>query len=274
MSNPTVPGVYEFPCSGPIRAVAQIGAGALAVAAADQSSVVVTVAPGDDSEASARAAAQIMVRFDRDRVVIDTVRGGATWRFWRSGTVLVDVRLPMGSSLEAGVGAGSVRTDGQLGDTRIRIGSGKVQVDHVTADLVVKTGSGDVRADTVAGELSVVAGSGDVSVTSIGGPAKIQTASGAVRVGEARGALQVTTASGAIVVDAIRGDQAKITSVSGDLSVGVPTGTRAWLDLSTVSGTIVNDLRTTEGEEAAALNLRLKTVSGDIAIRRVDNPAA
>jgi hypothetical protein len=58
----------------------------------------------------------------------------------------------------------------------------------------------------------------------------------------------------------------------------VAAGTGVWLDVSTVTGSTVNDLTMTGAGPAGdpALRLRIRTTSGDIAIRRVqdDLPAA
>jgi hypothetical protein len=62
--------------------------------------------------------------------------------------------------------------------------------------------------------------------------------------------------------------------------VGVAAGTGVWLDVSTASGTTRNGLDmpgglAQPGPEAAGLELKIRTASGDVDIRRVtaDLPA-
>ena len=60
--------------------------------------------------------------------------------------------------------------------------------------------------------------------------------------------------------------------MSGDVEVGVAPGLRVWLDLSSVSGRMNSQLTDDDGdagEGPAQLALTLRSVSGDLRIRRV-----
>jgi hypothetical protein len=61
-------------------------------------------------------------------------------------------------------------------------------------------------------------------------------------------------------------------TASGDVSVGVAAGTGVWLDLNTASGSTTSDLAMgggpSEGVREAALEVRIRTASGDIDVHR------
>ena len=64
----------------------------------------------------------------------------------------------------------------------------------------------------------------------------------------------------------------RVNTVSGDVGIGVKSGTGVWLDVGTVSGRTRNGLDMGAGGEASGsagghdLSLQLRTVSGDIDI--------
>jgi hypothetical protein len=56
----------------------------------------------------------------------------------------------------------------------------------------------------------------------------------------------------------------------GDLEVGIPEGTAAWLDVRTVAGRVHNALEATEAPDSKAetVEVRGRTTAGDVVIRR------
>jgi predicted membrane protein len=66
-------------------------------------------------------------------------------------------------------------------------------------------------------------------------------------------------------------------SASGDVTIGVAAGIGVWLDLTSISGDTRTDLTMPTGhadQSAAALNLQVRTVSGDIDVHRAPAHAA
>jgi DUF4097 and DUF4098 domain-containing protein YvlB len=269
-----MPDTYEFPHDGPIEASVRIGGGDLTVIAEPTSTVSVLVAPGDGSDASRSAAAQATVDFTGDRLRVETPESGPGRFFRRSGQLRVEIRMPVDSHLQAFTGSADVRLDGRLGRVNLHTGSGDTYVAATSGDLIVKSGSGDLVADAVGGELRVNSGSGNVTVRRAGGPVVIVTASGDVDVDDPRGSVTAQTASGDVRLRAVRAGDIKANTASGDVAVGVPIGTRVWLDLNTVSGSTTTnlDMSTAPFEAGAQVTLRLNTVSGDIAVNRVTAP--
>jgi DUF4097 and DUF4098 domain-containing protein YvlB len=89
--------------------------------------------------------------------------------------------------------------------------------------------------------------------------------------------VHVGSASGDVQLDAVRRGEVQLSSMSGDVRVGVAAGTSVWLDLSTASGRTRSDL-TDLGPHGPGgrpdLTLHVRTASGDIDLRRVQLPAA
>jgi Putative adhesin len=260
---------YEFTCTGPVQTEVELGAGALLVTAGDDLTATVTIAPADGREGSRAAADQTMVEFDRDRLSIHTPRSG--WNFLRGGGQLrIEVRLPVDSDLLARLGSADLRTTGRLGTVEVKTGSGDVSVAETSGDLRVQSGSGAIRTDVIGRELSVTTASGDVSASRVGA-ATVKGASADISIEETQGPVRLNTASGDIRIGAVRGPELHANSASGDVMVGVPAGTQVWLDLNTVSGSTMSDLQMT-GQAAAegpVTTVQIRTVSGDIQIRRV-----
>jgi DUF4097 and DUF4098 domain-containing protein YvlB len=266
--------VYEFAASGPVDASVRIGAGDLIVVAEPTQTVVVEVSPYDDSDASRSAAANTVVDFNRGRLRVEAPDGGTSWIFRRSARVRIEIRLPQDSRLRAHSGSADIRIDGRISAGELTTGSGDAHVGTASGDLMIRTGSGDVRTDHVGGELKVSTGSGDVYVNAVAGAVSATTGSGDVAIDDAQGTVSAQTASGDVRLHTVRSGEVRVVTASGDVSVGVPAGTRVWLDLNTVSGSTSSNLEMSSTPPAggAQVNLRLQTVSGDIAVTRVSAP--
>jgi len=271
MSVHTQPDVQEFPCSQPIKAVVRVGAGTIAVIAEDRPLVTVAVSPYAPDDASRAAAENTKVQFTGDRVSVETPETGGGWIFRRNGRVRVELRVPLDSSLQARTGSADVHAEGRLAEADIHTGSGDTYVTKTAGDLTVESGSGDVRTDEVGGALRVRTASGDVSASTVIGSASVNVASGDIEIEDASGPVRASSASGDIRVSTAHSGQIKLNSASGDVSVGVPTGTRVWLDLVTMSGSTVSDLdmTATAPQDGPQLSLEVRTMSGDINIHRV-----
>jgi DUF4097 and DUF4098 domain-containing protein YvlB len=262
---------HEFSHDGPVDAQVKVGSGELRVLAEATSTVTVDVRPADDSDASRQAAANTLVDFSGDRLRVEVPESNGGWLFRRGARVDIDIRLPRHSRLRANTGSADVHLDGELGMADLNTGSGDTVVGTVTGDLTVRSGSGDLRGDRVDGDLKVKSGSGDVSVGLCVGSVSITTGSGDIEIAEARGEVGTHTASGDIRLQTVRAGDVRANTASGDVTVGVPVGTKVWLDVNTVSGSTTSHLEMSSAppEGGAQVNLRLQTVSGDILIRRV-----
>jgi DUF4097 and DUF4098 domain-containing protein YvlB len=94
-------------------------------------------------------------------------------------------------------------------------------------------------------------------------------------VGEAHGDLTANSVSGDQFHAAVSEGNVRTNSVSGDVAIGIRQGSRVYLDCNTVSGDTSSELAVS-GEpvgDGPLVEVRAKTVSGDITITRASAPA-
>ena len=142
--------------------------------------------------------------------------------------------------------------------------------------LSVRSKSADVRARGTLGAANIQTASGDVSLDVVRGPVNAATASGDLRIGAAWDNVNANTVSGDQEHGAVLRGTVAAHSVSGDIHIGVRRGSKVFLDCNTVSGDTRSELElTTEAPsgDGPLVEIRAKTVSGDIAITRAPAPA-
>jgi hypothetical protein len=277
-----------FDTPGPISVSIDLAIADVRIRGDDGGATTVDVRPSDPSrEEDVKAAEQTTVDFADGRLTIKRP-GPLSWLTRpRGGSVDVTIELPAGSHLEGSIGVGAFACDGRFGDCRLRTGVGDVRIDRASA-LNVKTGSGDVRVDVASGHADVVSGSGDVHLRELDHTGVVKNANGDIHIGSAAGDLRVSVANGSISVDraetnvgaksangdvrlgeVVRGSVV-LESARGDLDVGIREGTAAWLDVSSIAGSVHNMLDAADAPEpeAPTVEVRARTTVGDVAIRR------
>ena len=108
------------------------------------------------------------------------------------------------------------------------------------------------------------------------GPINVTSASGDVTIGEACDNVSVNTVSGDQEHGAVYAGNVSAHSVSGDVRIGVRRGSKVFLDCNTVSGDTSSELEMSPDAPATdgpLVEIRAKTVSGDIRITRAPAPA-
>jgi len=185
----------------------------------------------------------------------------------------IRVTVPEGTNVRVDGTSIDLVAQGSLGAVAFRTATGDASVENVVGDAEAKVTSGDLKVEHVGGTLSFHSASGDVTVGSVGGSTTARTASGDVKLGTANSDVRITTVSGDIAVATLLpGGSANLQAVSGDIEVGVATGTSVYLDLSSLSGSTKSDLDvsnappSTKGSGKA--EIKAATVSGDIQVRR------
>jgi len=280
--------VPTFPTPEPITAVVEMAMGHLHIRASERADTVVEVRPGNPgSSTDVQAAEQTVVDLTDGRLGVTTPRNRVRRLFGRPPSVDVTIELPAGSHLEGTVGVGAFACEGRFGDCRLRTGVGDVRIDRAGA-LNVKTGTGDVRVDVATGHAEVAAGSGDVHLHELDDTGVVKNANGDIHIGSAAGDLRVSVANGSISVDraqtnvgakSAKGDvrigevirgSVVLETRAGDLDVGIREGTAAWLDVSSIAGSVHNTLDAADAPEPSAptVEVRARTTVGDVAIRR------
>ena len=268
-ANAAADGTHTFAVDAPISLAVSLEFGTVRVHAQDTATVTARIWPDRKTRrVDVEAAERSRVHFADNALEIRVP--GATRRFFGSpGSVDVDVVVPTGSSL------------------RIDAGYAEVEVTGTVDVCAVTTSYGDIRVDDT-GRLDIDSQGGTVTAGQVAGPAKVSSTYGRIRIREVTAATDLATSSGDITVtratadvtarsaygqvsigEQVRGT-ASVSGSYGAVSVGVPTGTAAYLDVRSDHGQVRSELgRTPEPRpdvERAAI--RARTSYGDITIRR------
>jgi len=277
-----------FPTTGPVSAVVEVPAGTLVVRAGDRDDVAVTVEPSNPNrQRDVKEAAETTVHFANDELTVTSNRRGVRLLTGPTGTVVVTIDLPTGSSLSGKVSAGMVTAHGVLGDVDLKATAGEVRLDEtgrldasasagsvtvtrVVGPINIKASMGSIKVRELLGDGLIKSSLGEVQVGSLIGDLTISASMGAVEVGALRGGLTATTSTGSVRVDRVEAGIVKATASSGTVEVGVAAGTAAWLDVTATHGSVRNLLEPTggPGEAAATAEIHATTSHGDIVIRR------
>jgi len=218
-------------------------------------------------------------RHDKTVVIeLPNRRGGFNlgFVFGRSG-VTCRVRCPRGTGVSASTKSADVRARGAIGGLDVKTASGDVEALEALGGVNVKSASGDIRVDTVGGALNIQSASGDVEIGTVRGPVNIQTASGDVEIAAADDRVNAAVVSGDLELGAVMRGNVHAQSVSGDVAIGVRRGSRVFLDCNTLSGDTHSDLELQNDAptgDGPLVEIRAKTVSGDIHIRRAPAPVS
>lgn len=269
-----------FSTPNPVSLYVEVGSGGVTLHTDDTQETSVDV--------SGRNADDVIVEQRGDEIVV-IARQGRSGFFGSSGDLDVHVSLPHFSRVTTKLGSADLRAMGRLGQSMIRSGSGDVGIEDVDGDLVVETGSGDIDVERITGDLRVKSGSGDVQVERVAGDATIATGSGDVELETAGGSVEVrsgsgdlrvreanqdvalSTASGDLLVDRMNRGQLAAKNVSGDITVGIPSGIPVWTDITCMTGSVRSDLEgagePSEGQDY--IELRARTVSGDVHLEQL-----
>ena len=269
---------HRYQTPEPVHLVVEIGKGHVHVRCAETAESTVSV--------EGRHADEVVVEHRGDTIVVTEPGRG---RLFGGDALRVDVVVPQGSNPAIRTGSAEVRLEGRAGHAQLRTGSGDVTVDEAEGHLLVETGSGEVRVTQVHGDLRIKSGSGDVDLGQVGGavtvstgsgdvsvrtahgPAVVKTGSGDFSLGQAHADASFSTGSGDARIGHVHRGRVSVKGASSDVSVGVQAGVPVWTDVTTVSGTIRSDLQGAgqprDGQDH--VEVRAKTVSGDIALREV-----
>lgn len=273
-----------FTTPTPIDLAIKLPVGAVEIIASDRDDTVVTVSPTNPTKAvDIRGAHETKVDFDGQRLTIT----GPRPRFSFVGpfeSIDVKVELPTGSRLTAESSAGPVRSVGRLGATRIK--SSMVDLD-TTGDLWVRAMNGNVTVANADGGTEITADHGQIRLGTVTGDAILKASHGSVTVGESGGDLDAKlaygdllistalasvtakTAYGSIELLEISSGSVQVESGYGTVTIGVRPGVPAWLDLSSASGRVRNEL---DGDHVPdpseqTVAVRARTQYGDITIQ-------
>jgi Putative adhesin len=277
-----------FATPDPITAVIDVVAGDVRITASGRADTVVDVQPSDASDKEDVKAAELTrVQYADGQLVVKAPKLRSWLPRSDGGSIAVTVELPAGSHVHATGQLADFHATGRLGRCRLKSGIGRIELDEVET-LSVKSGIGDIGADRVAGHADVATGSGDVRLGDLEATGVVKNSNGDTWVGRAAGELRLSAANGSIAVDradatvvakssngdvrlgeAARGSVVLETRL-GDVEVGIPEGTAAWLDVRAGAGRVHNALEAAEAPEPSAerVEVRARTTAGNVVIRR------
>jgi hypothetical protein len=247
-----------FSTPGPVTLDVKIPAGDVDVETGDAAETTVELEVhgrnGDQAERDTRI--ELRRRGEGYEVVVDAERNSGIGLFLgRSGDYRVRITAPHDASFRAQVASADIRGRGRYTDVDVKAASGDIELEQVTGDASINTASGDIEVERV------VSG-------------KINSASGDVRIDEASGgSLSLNTASGDLELRSAVSGELKVNSASGDVEVGIAKGSRLWVDAQSLSGDTSSELdlesgAPIEGDEGPLVELKARTMSGDITVRR------
>ncbi|MGW7368364.1 DUF4097 family beta strand repeat-containing protein [Streptomyces sp. NPDC054841] len=275
----------SFDTPKPITAVVELEIGTARIIATDRTDTEVEVVPANpDSEIDVQFAAQTKVTCSGGTLTVKGPRKRSP--FGKVGAIDVIIGLPAGSALQGTVGVGDFHCTGRLGDCRLKTAVGDLRVVETgAARLRNELGAVHLEHATAAGEiiaagritvgradstLTVKNGNGDTELGEVAGALEVSASNGRIDVGTAHADVEAKAANGPIRVGRISRGKVTLRGATGDLEVGIPETTAAWLDLHTNVGVLRNSIPGAEGPGDATdtAEVRARTSVGDIHIRR------
>ncbi|MFD6418778.1 DUF4097 domain-containing protein [Streptomyces sp. NPDC060194] len=257
MPSSATPEPQSFTTPGPITAQLEVGYGTVLVRAAERTETTVRVRPGNEADdRDVQSAAQTQVDLTGGRLTVRGPRGRNP--FHKIGAVVVEVELPTGSEVQATTGLGDVHCEGTLGDVRLKSALGNVAVERA-ATAALRTATGTVRAQHldgnvevhgagrveigyVGGNLAVTNVNGETEVGEVLGETKVKSSNGSFAMGTAHAGVDVRSALGGIRIARLTRGVIDLRTSTGEIELGVPETTAAWLDVHTRAGLVRNQL--------------------------------
>jgi putative adhesin len=275
---------YSTP--GPLRLNLEIPAGEIEIETGNTSEthVELEALSNDDAirDLVADARIELVRRGDGHEVVVEVKARQGIWISIGRGPGVSfggpDVRLritcPHRADLDIRTKSADLRARGEYGAVEVKTASGDIQVEKTEGATRIKTASGDVHIEAVAASLEVQSVSGDLHAGVVHGDIRAQLVSGDVHVREAGGSIGSNTVSGDQRFEAVQRGRVELKAISGDVTVGVRSGARVYVDAKTVSGSTSSELELSDApvqppaEDAPLVELFVNTVSGDVRIER------
>jgi DUF4097 and DUF4098 domain-containing protein YvlB len=243
-----------FSTPGPVKLEISIPSGEVDIETVegDTTEVELEVRGGDAEQHERDAQIELRRRGDRYEVVVAARRSGIF--SFRNRDYEVRIAAPHDADLEANVASADIEGRGRFGRVEINTASGDVELERVEGELNVDTASGDVRAHRA-------------------GSVKVNSASGDIQIDETARGADVNTASGEVDLRSVEAGEVKVNSASGDIEIGIAKGSRLWVEAQSLSGDTSSELELESGapiesDEGPLVELKARTLSGDISVRR------
>ena len=246
-----------FSTPGPVRLNLELPSGEIDIETAqtDETHIELEALSNDDDirDLVDNARIELLRRGDGHEVVVEAKgRRGISISIGSANISLggpqlrLRITCPHGAALDVRTKSADLRARGEYGEVEVKTASGDVQVEQAQ-ETRIKSASGDIQAQLVSGDL---------------------------HVREAAASVSANTVSGDQQFEAVQEGRVDVKAISGDVSVGIRSGSRFYVDANTVSGDTssefeLGDAPTQEADpEAPLVEVFAKTVSGDVRIER------
>lgn len=271
----------------PISVTVELFVGELRIIASHREDTVVEVLPSDPSKtADARAAERTLVDYSDGTLIIKATSKLHNF-IARSESLDVRIELPAGSRIRGTAAMGALFCEGPLGDCSFKTGMGSIRLDaattvdlnsafgdvtvgHAAGNATITTGSGGLRIRAIDGDAVIKNSNGDTELGAVSGDLRVKAANGDITVDHALASVTAKTANGSIRLgDVVRGS-VDLATAFGSLDVGIREGTAAWLDVTSLFGSVRNSLTAAEspGPSEETVEIHARTSAGDITIFR------
>jgi hypothetical protein len=269
-----------FEVQGPVELDVRLASGDIEVDPSVEGTVDVELIAHDEESQRLvdTARVEISQHGHRPTVVVDVPqrRGFALSDLFSRSGIECRIRCSHDSGLSVRTKSADILARGTLGALNVQTASGDIEVDRVSGGVNVKSASSDFGAREIGGGVNIQTASGDISIDIARGPVNVTSVSGDISIGEAYDNVNANSVSGDQEHSAVLQGTVAAHTVSGDVLIGVRRGSRAFLDCTTVSGDTSSELELSSEAPAGdgpLVEVRAKTVSGDIRITRAPAPA-
>ena len=268
---------YDTPGSLRLRLGVPVGQIEVETVAGTTTHVELEAVSRDMEELVDDARIDLRERGDGHEVIVEVQsRFGIFISFGRSQDIRLRITCPPGADLEVMTKSADLRARGVFGTVDMKTASGDASIEEARGDVKFKSASGDLHVEHVHGAMHAQTASGDVAVMETDGEASFQLVSGDLWLRDARASVSANTVSGDQKLDAVHSGTMELRAVSGDIQLGIRRGSRVYVDANTVSGSTTSELDLSDAptdagetsDEGTLVEIRAKTVSGDIAIMR------
>jgi hypothetical protein len=271
--------MQSFHTPAPVALRLRVPAGEIEIETVEGEETTVEIRPLRNDEATLAAVEETRIdvrgrHSGGHEVRVEVPERGSTSRlgflFSRSPEVAVRIQCPHHTELHVRTRSADLDARGRFGNTEVETTSGDMVIGEVDGSAHVHAISGDVRVARVGGSSELQTVSGDILLEAGNGPAALQSVSGDLRLRDAGGSVNFNTVSGDQWVDNAGNGPVSSQSVSGDIRIGVRSGIRVWIDAASRSGDVTSELDVGDAPagEGAVTELRIQTLSGDVAIVR------
>lgn len=220
----------------------------------------------------------------------DTIRIGKDLAHMRNVSISYVIEVPHDTEITTAVVSGAQSVRGVRGPLKAESASGSIRAEHIERQAQFSTISGSIEAQDIGDDVHANSASGNVVLANIRGDVRVNNLSGFIRISHASGSIEAESASGRVEVqDASKDVKAHSASgkvaaqgnpgpssywdlktVSGGVSIGVPSGANFHFSADAASGEIKTDIPIViEEQSRRSLRAHLGTGGGRVEVHTI-----